>query len=100
MKMQAKNNKEMKQKIIDFFNGSESTASEISGSLGINYYKAVRILKELIKEEKIEIFEFRDKKYYRIMRNCYKTKEFSDKSAICKNCSSNKKCKENKKCFK
>ena len=57
------NNK--KQKILKFLKEGEKTASEISGYLSINYYKTLRLLKLLEDEGKLEIFKFRNKKYYK-----------------------------------
>lgn len=86
-----------KKKILDFLKKeSEKTASEISGYLSINYYKTLRLLAQLEKENKIEIFKFRDKKYYRLMKSCFGTKQFGKKSGICQNCDFYKDCEKEK----
>lgn len=62
----------MKQKtdktkqILDFLKRGEKTASEISIYIQTNYYKVKEMLLDLTKQGKIEIMEFRDKKYYKL----------------------------------
>lgn len=84
-----------KKKILSFLREGEKTASEISGYLGINYYKILRLLNELEKEKSVIVITFRKKRYYKIIKSCFgSTKEFSKESGICKNCNIKKNCKK------
>lgn len=58
--------KKSKPKILDLLKRGEKNASEISIYVGLNYYKTLELLKELIEEHKIELLNFREKKYYKL----------------------------------
>ena len=55
-----------KKQILEFLKRGEKTASEISIYAGLNYYKILDLLNELIKEGEIELINFRSKKYYKL----------------------------------
>jgi len=55
-----------KKQILEYLKRGEKTASEISLYLGLNYYKVLELLNELIKEGEIKLIEFRNKKYYKL----------------------------------
>lgn len=83
-----------KKKIIQFLREGEKTASEISGYLGINYYKLLRLLKEMEEEKCMDVLTFRKKRYYKLIKFCFgNSKEFSNQSRICKDCRIKKNCK-------
>ena len=82
------------KKILEFLQEGEKTASEISGYLSINYYKTLRLLNQLKEGSRIEVFTFRNKTYYKPIKSCFGTKEFSTKSPICRDCYLNKECKK------
>jgi predicted transcriptional regulator len=55
-----------KNRILEFLKKGEKTASEISIYVGLNYYKTLELLKELVEDKKIELLNFREKKYYKL----------------------------------
>jgi len=58
--------KDNKTEIITFLKRGEKTASEISINTKTNYYKVKELLDNLLKEGKIQLINFRNKKYYKL----------------------------------
>ncbi len=57
-----------KSRILELLKRGEKNASEISIYVGLNYYKTLELLKELQEEQKIELLNFREKKYYKLKK--------------------------------
>lgn len=56
------------REILKSLRKGEKTASEISIYAQANYYVIKQLLSKLIDEGKIEMFEFRRKKYYKLKK--------------------------------